>query len=175
MNKLPRISWLILGLLLFSLTHTWANNGNTPPQDTTKKKLNINVGFMDNKLLDKILRKEAKEVKGRLGQWELNYHGALILVITDEKNNRMRIISPVVKEEKLTPIHYTNMLKAQFHKVLDVKYAIFNKFLWSVFAHPLKELTPAQVKDALKQVFFANQTFGTSYQSTDLVFGSGDN
>ncbi|HAS46362.1 MAG TPA: hypothetical protein DCS93_38130 [Microscillaceae bacterium] len=175
MHKLPRISGLLLGLLLFSLSHTWAKNIPVQPQDTTKNKLNIKMGFMDNKLLDKILRKEAKEVKGRLGQWELNYHGALILVITDEKNNRMRIISPVVEEGKLTAIHYTNMLKAQFHKVLDVKYAIFNKFLWSVFAHPLKELTPAQVKDALKQVFFANQTFGSSYQSTNLVFGSGDN
>ena len=175
MNKRSQISLLALGLVFFSLSHTWAKPFQPLPQDTTKNKIKVNAGFMDNKLLDKILRKEAKEVKGRLGQWELNYHGALVLVLTDEKNNRMRIISPIIKEEKLTAVHYSNMLKAQFHKVLDVKYAIFNQFLWSMFAHPLKELTPAQVKDALKQVFFANQTFGTSYQSTELVFGSGDN
>lgn len=174
MIKLTQTSLLVLGITLFAFSNIWAKH-NIPPQDTTKKKFKVNVGFMDNKLLDKILRKEAKEVKGKLGQWELNYHNALILVITDEKNNRMRIISPIIKEEKLTSIHYSNMLKAQFHKVLDVKYAIFNKYLWSMFAHPLKELTPAQVKDALKQVYFANQTFGNRYQSTDLVFGSGDN
>lgn len=176
MKILPKTSLLTLGLIFFAFASSWANSLEGHPSDTTKKKkFKAVFGFMDNKLLEKVLKKEAKEVKGRVGQWELNYHDLLILVITDEKNNRMRIISPIVQEDKLTAIHYSNMLKAQFHKVLDVKYAIFNKYVWSVFAHPLKELTVAQVKDALKQVYFANATFGRQYQSTDMVFGSGDN
>lgn len=145
-------------------------------KDTTKKKkIKVGLGVMDNKLLEKIIKKEAKEVKGRVGYWQLNFHDRPVLVITDQKNNRMRIISPVIEEKKLTAIHYTQMLKAQFHKALDVKYALFDGILWSVFAHPLKELTPLQVKDALKQVFFAARNFGSSYQSTELIFRSGDN
>jgi len=59
---------------------------------------------------------------------------------------------------------------ANFHTALDIKYAISDDVLWSAFIHPLRELTVAQVKDALSQVYYANITFGTTYTSTDLVF-----
>ena len=59
---------------------------------------------------------------------------------------------------------------ANFHSALDLKYAISDDVLWSTFIHPLRELTVAQVKDAVSQVYYANRTFGTTYTSTDLVF-----
>lgn len=82
----------------------------------------------------------------------------------------MRIISPIAKKEQLTEELITNSLIANFHTALDVKYAISDDVLWSVFTHPLKELSTHQVKDAIIQVYNANITFGTIFSSTSLTF-----
>ena len=59
---------------------------------------------------------------------------------------------------------------ANFHSALDVKYALSDEIIWSVYVHPLKELSEEQVADAVKQVYTAAKTFGSSYSSTNLVF-----
>ncbi|MEM1124681.1 MAG: hypothetical protein AAGJ18_29850, partial [Bacteroidota bacterium] len=55
---------------------------------------------------------------------------------------------------------------------LDAKYALYSGFVVSLFTHPLQELTEDQFKDAVKQVAVAAQNFGTTYSSTDLIFGA---
>lgn len=90
--------------------------------------------------------------------------------MTDENANRMRIISPIVEVFKLDEKELNNALTANFHTALDVKYAISDEILWSVFIHPLKELSEQQVINAISQVFQANATFGSTYSSTNLVF-----
>ncbi len=60
--------------------------------------------------------------------------------------------------------------KPNFHSALDVRYAESDGVMWVAFIHPLKELSKEQVEDAIRQVFAANLTFGTTYTSTDLVF-----
>jgi len=102
--------------------------------------------------------------------WQFLYKDRLIICITDENANRMRIISPIVERDKLEEEQLLNSLVANFHTALDVKYAISDEILWSVFTHPLKELTDYQVEDAISQVYYANFTFGVSYSSTTLTF-----
>jgi len=75
-----------------------------------------------------------------------------------------------LREEELL-----NALVANFHSVLDVKYALSDEIVWSVYAHPLKELTETQVIDAIEQVYVAALTFGDSYSSTNLVFPGNTN
>ncbi|XLS27694.1 hypothetical protein ACJD0Z_10860 [Flavobacteriaceae bacterium M23B6Z8] len=99
-----------------------------------------------------------------------NYKNRMLICVTDEKANRMRIISPIAERAQLKEEHLLNALVANFHTALDVKYAISDELIWSVFAHPLKELSEAQVKDAILQVYYANVTFGNTYSSTTLVF-----
>ena len=82
----------------------------------------------------------------------------------------MRIISPIAPQKELSKELILNSLVANFHTALDVKYAISDNVLWSVFTHPLKELSTHQVKDAISQVYFANATFGSLYSSTSLSF-----
>jgi len=43
--------------------------------------------------------------------------------------------------------------------------------VWSCFIHPLGQLADTQVIEAVKQVNKAANTFGTTYSSSDLVFG----
>jgi len=90
--------------------------------------------------------------------------------IHDQNANRMRIITPIVEREKLEEKELLNALVANFHSALDVKYALSDEIIWSVFTHPLKELSDAQVVDAIRQVYAASITFGSTYSSTNLVF-----
>ena len=94
----------------------------------------------------------------------------MLICIHDETANRMRIISPIVERSKLEEKELLNALVANFHSVLDVKYALSDEIIWSVYTHPLKELSDAQVVDAIQQVYAAALTFGGSYSSTNMVF-----
>ena len=129
---------------------------------------------MNNQKLEGILKKQGEIIESREGYWQLNYLNRILIVITDQKNNRMRIITPVIEEKEMKKSNYSEVLKAQFDRALDVKYALYNGLLWSIFVHPLKELTQSQLIDAISQVFYAAHNFGGSYRSTNLQFGSGD-
>ncbi|MEA1784908.1 hypothetical protein U1E44_02290 [Arenibacter sp. GZD96] len=93
-----------------------------------------------------------------------------LICIYDEKANRMRIISPIVERSDIEEEQILNALVANFHSALDVKYALSDEIIWSVFTHPLLELTEHQVTDAIYQVYAASVTFGSTYTSTNLVF-----
>ncbi|MEO0894980.1 MAG: hypothetical protein AAFY71_01075 [Bacteroidota bacterium] len=125
---------------------------------------------MDNKSLGKILLQEADSVAGQDGYWQLKYGQGSMLVMTDEANNRMRIVHPITYVADLEEDMMEKALIANFHTALDIKYAISEDIVWAVFIHPLKELTKEQVIDALKQVYQGAMTFGLTYSSTNLVF-----
>ena len=135
--------------------------------------LSIQNGFSQNmspEKMDKIFKSVADSIQGKDGRWQFKVKEVIFMCITDVNHNRMRIISPVAEAKQLDDKLKSAALVANFHTALDVKYAIADDVLWSVFIHPLKELTEAQVKDAIKQVYSANITFGTTFSSTDLVF-----
>jgi hypothetical protein len=98
------------------------------------------------------------------------YQETPVFCIYDENANRMRIISPIVETKDIIEEQLLNMLVANFHSALDVKYALSDEIIWSVFIHPLKELSDDQVLDAISQVHAASVTFGSTYSSTNLVF-----
>lgn len=125
---------------------------------------------MDNVTLNEIFTTMSDTIQGEPGSWQFIIKDVMFVCITDTAHNRMRIISPITETSTLDEDEKTLLLLANFHTVLDVKYAISDDVLWSVFIHPLKELTTAQVKDAVSQVYYANVSFGSSYSSTDLVF-----
>ena len=131
------------------------------------------IGFsqnMTNKDLDKIFYVVSDSIRGIEGNWQFMLKGRIMICLSDETNNRMRIMTPIVEQKKLA---YTDMLKlmeANFHTALDVKYAISDRLLWAVFIHPLKELEQNEVLNAIQQVYSAAETYGTTYNSTSLSF-----
>ncbi len=125
---------------------------------------------MDNATLYRILDSVTDSLEGEEGLWQLGYNDRLMLVITDEHHDRMRIISPVEMVGLVTPAQMEAAMIANFHSVLDVRYAVSEDVLWAAFIHPLRALSEDQVRDALSQVYRAAETFGTSYSSTELVF-----
>ena len=123
-----------------------------------------------NETLEKIITKVADTVTGDMGRWQFAINDRMLICITDENNNRMRIMSPITELENLTEKEILNALVANFHTALDVKYAVSDEIIWSVFIHPLKELQEPQIEDAIKQVYSAAATFGSIYSSTNLSF-----
>ncbi|MEM1320684.1 MAG: hypothetical protein AAGG75_10540 [Bacteroidota bacterium] len=128
---------------------------------------------MNNEKMGEIFKRESEVLEGQAGSWQLQLKGRLLLVLTDESNNRMRIFTPVIEEKEIGPQELKAMLEANFHSALDAKYSLYEEYVISVFTHPLKELTPEQLIDAMHQVANLADNFGTTYSSTSLIFGSG--
>lgn len=125
---------------------------------------------MNNDTLEEIYTTVSDSIVGRSGSWQFHINEVPIMSLTDETHNRMRIISPIIDANRLTEDLLKASLVANFHTALDVKYAVSDGILWSVFIHPLKELSSEQVKDAISQVYHANVTFGSTFASTSLSF-----
>ena len=129
---------------------------------------------MDNERLEKIFYVVSDTLVGQPGNWQLTVKGVPMFCLTDEFNNRMRIISPVKEVRDVTAEEMKKCMEANFHSALDVKYCISENILWVAFIHPLRELTKDQSIDAISQVYNATLTFGTTFSSTDLVFPKRD-
>ena len=125
---------------------------------------------MTNKELDEIIKNISTVIRGRYGNWEFEIDATQFICLTDEYHNRMRIISPITEITEISSEQILKCMEANFHTALDTKYAISNGVLWSVFIHPLKELSQKQVIDAISQVYSSVRTFGTSYSSSNLIF-----
>jgi len=130
----------------------------------------ISAQQMTSERLIEIIEQEADTLSIGNNQIQFKINTGLLICIYDAKANRMRIISPIVERKKLTEDKLLNALVANFHSVLDVKYALSDEIIWSVYTHPLKELTEGQLTDAIQQVYAAAITFGDTYSSTNLVF-----
>ncbi|MDO5978907.1 hypothetical protein [Flavivirga spongiicola] len=134
---------------------------------------------MNNEKLNTIYTTVSDSIQGNPGAWQFFIKEIPLMSITDTNHNRMRIMSPIADSNSLTDDLIKAALVANFHTALDVKYAVSDGVLWSIFIHPLKELSENQVKDAVSQVYYAHINFGTTFASTALTFpgriSGGDN
>jgi len=91
---------------------------------------------MTNERLGELIRQTSKTVKGEAGYWQFRIGVRDVLVITDARHNRMRIMSPVAAQDGLDKAELIRLLEANFASALDSKYALREQTLWSVFTHP---------------------------------------
>ena len=125
---------------------------------------------MTNEKLETIYTTVSDSIQGNLGAWQFYVQEIPMMSITDANHNRMRIISPITDFNSVNDELLKAALVANFHTALDVKYAVSDGVLWSVFIHPLKELSEDQVKEAVSQVYYANINFGSTFASTSISF-----
>ncbi len=135
-------------------------------------------GFEGTMTLEKMgqiisrLDKDAKQA--REGYWKLTIEETPVVIVTDKKAGRMRIMVPVARTSDLTSNDLLRIAQANFDSALDSRYAIAQKILWSVFIHPLHELHDRQFISAIGQTVNLALTYGTTYTSGALTFGGGD-
>jgi len=129
---------------------------------------------MNNKKIGEIVKELTDTIEGGDGFWNLTVNSMKLTIITDEANNRMRVITPIAYLTDLDGDMLKKAMEANFHSALDIKYCVSEEIMWSAFIHPLKELSENQLKDAIGQVYFGALTFGGSYTSTNLTFPSND-
>ncbi len=128
---------------------------------------------MTQKEMEEIVTQMAADSQGNSGNVQFIFDGVAMTLLSDITYNRMRIIAPIIDIEALNQEHLYATLVSNFHLALDARYAVSDNMLFSVYIHPLKELTQEQIQSAVRQVASLWQTFGTSYTSDALSFGIG--
>ncbi len=126
---------------------------------------------MDNQRLYELIEEIGLVIDGQMGHWVIDYRGRQMIVITDEPHNRMRVMTPIVAATDLTSEDQRILLQANFDRALDARYAVSNGHLWALYMHPLAELSENQFRDACEQVARLFDNYGTTYSSSDLMFG----
>lgn len=96
--------------------------------------------------------------------------GYNMTIIYDINADRMRIVCPIANLSDITKDHISQAMEANFHTALDARYAISNEVVWSVFIHPLSDLSEKLFQSALEQTLYAAATFGKQYSSGALNF-----
>ncbi len=125
------------------------------------------------KLLELIKRIDAKPA-GQMGNWQIKFEGHMVQIITDEKADRMRMISGVAKTDKMGKDQLYRIMQANFESALDARYAIAQEVVWATFIHPLSPLSEKEFFSGLGQILSLARTYGTTFSSGVFVFGGGD-
>lgn len=126
----------------------------------------------DNAILGRWIEAAAdRPAEGGGGAWQFVAGGRQLVVLTDEGADRMRLMTPVANEADLDPRLMEVLMRANFDRALDARYAVRGDVLWSVYIHPLSPLQEDQFDSAVDQVVTLADNFGTTFASSDMVFG----
>ena len=138
------------------------------------QKKKIAEGTMTLEKMGKIIRRLDDTAKRRKNGWQLTVEKVPVVVVTDQKHNRMRILIAIRKTSEVSQDELTRMMQANFDTALDARYAIAHDIVWATFIHPLSELHDRQFITAVGQTVNLATTYGTTFSSGVLSFGSGD-
>lgn len=130
---------------------------------------------MDNEKLGAILYTLSDQIEGQEGGWQFMIDSVIFICVTDEFNNRMRVISPIIEVKDVPNSTLEKCMEANFHSALDARYAISDGLIWAAYIHPLKEHSKDQVISAVSQVYSCVLTYGTLYSSGELAFPKQEN
>lgn len=97
-----------------------------------------------------------------------------IIVIADQRADRMRAMVPIAGVEDLGEADMLRLMQANFDAALDARYAVAHGRLWGVFIHPLSPLEKDEFLSGLVQTITIAKTYGTGYTSGAAIFGGGD-
>lgn len=124
--------------------------------------------------LDELLRKVDENTLRQNSTWQIHFGERALLVITDEKADRMRIMAPIAAVGILNESLMLRILQANFDSALDARYAVAKGLIWSTYIHPLAALEDDELISAIFQVSTAADNFGTSFSSGVFIYGGGD-
>ncbi len=160
----------LLFLLLLTAVSAGAVEQARPPQPGAEPPAD---GMTAARLFD-IVRRVDETAQQRGNSIEFAVEEYSVLIVYDERADRMRIMVPVTRVEELEEGQLLRMMQANFDSALDARYAVARDLVWSVFIHPLSKLDDEEFVVGLGQTVNTAATFGESYSSGALVFQGGD-
>ncbi|ASC70589.1 hypothetical protein XM38_015290 [Halomicronema hongdechloris C2206] len=165
----------LTGIALWTGVSGVAMAQTSPPHDSAPA-LQVQetaAAVMTLERLEAILQDSVAGLQGEAGQWQFTLDQQSIVVLADEARDRMRIVTPIMPAQQLTPAQVRNVLVANFHTALDARYAVTDGTLVSVYVHPLSSLQADDLRSALQQVASLAANFGSTYSSDALIFDTG--
>ncbi|MGF1508634.1 MAG: hypothetical protein ACFB9M_03930 [Myxococcota bacterium] len=148
--------------------------GAGPVPRPEEPEIQTTIPGMDDEQLDALLRRVDPNFRRQGAVRELDLEERAVVVISDARANRMRIMTAITPSEELPADKLRRLLQANFDSALDARYAVAQGMVWSVFVHPLGSLSAEDALSGLAQVVVAAESYGTSFTSGALVFGGGD-
>jgi hypothetical protein len=136
--------------------------------------LTLEARGMTHSTLGRLLERLLTDLEGSEGFWHGQRDDVTVYVISDVEHDRMRIMAPVGELRVKDASFLALLLRANFDRALDAKYALRNRELWAVFMHPLSTIVPDDLGTFVDQVVRLVKNTGTTYASSDLVFGVDD-
>jgi len=126
---------------------------------------------MNQRTLGALLPSLLADLEGRDGVWRGARADVPVYVLCDEEHNRVRAMAPIGELRALDPDFLALLLRANFDRALDAKYTMRDNEIWALFVHPLSTLVSDDLGLFLDQVVALVRHTGTTFASTDLVFG----
>jgi hypothetical protein len=126
---------------------------------------------MTQDALQGIIAEAAAESKAQGNVIVFRLGEATLVCVSDEAADRMRIFAPIKPIEEASVEELLAAMHANFHTVLDARYAMSNGMIYAAFLHPLSPLTRAQVLSAIRQVATARESFGTAFSGGGPAYG----
>lgn len=127
-------------------------------------------GKMNPERMVATIKRQCQEVEQEGNIVNFTHKDIPVTLVFDERADRMRLISPIMKVEELKEGMLIKAMEANFHSALDARYGISNGVVWAAFIHPLSDLSKRLLKSAIQQVVTARFTFGKEYSSGSLIF-----
>ena len=124
--------------------------------------------------LGQLIRNVDEEAVQDGATWFFHIEELETIVVFDIAADRMRIVIPISEIDGLDHEELLRLMQANFDSALDARYAIARGMLWGVYIHPLSTLTDEEFLVGLGQTANVVGSYGTSYSSGLLIFGSGD-
>ena len=128
---------------------------------------------MTTSAIGRLLDSYLTELEGEEGFWRGVREDVQVFVLSDDSHDRMRIMAPIGELKELEAKVLQMLLEANYDRALDAKYALRGREVWSVSVHPLATLAPDDFASFLDQVVRLVKNTGSTYASSDLVFGAG--
>lgn len=107
-------------------------------------------------------------ISGNTVQFTIN--DVRLICISDSAADRMRILSPIIELSEIDGEQLLLALAANYHSVLDARYALSEGVIYAAYIHPLSSLSKNEFLSAVSQVATARITFGNEYSSGELIF-----
>jgi hypothetical protein len=128
---------------------------------------------MTTSAIGKLIDSYLTDLEGEDGFWRGMRDEVQVFVLSDETHDRMRIMAPIGELKDFEAKVLQLFLEANYDRALDAKYALRGRELWSISVHPLATLAPDDFASFLDQVVSLVKNTGSTYASSDLVFGAG--